>query len=69
MINPNVGGIDRGMRILTGAVLLLLVVLLEGSLRWWGLVGVIPLFTGLARYCPLYSLLGVTSCPTSRRQG
>jgi hypothetical protein len=40
-----------------------LVVLLEGSIRWIGLVGIVPLVTGLVGYCPLYSVLGVDTCP------
>ena len=59
----NVGGVDKGIRIALGIVLLSLVVLLEGSIRWIGLVGIVPLVTGLVGYCPLYSVLGVDTCP------
>ncbi|MBI3030357.1 MAG: DUF2892 domain-containing protein [Candidatus Rokubacteria bacterium] len=44
----NVGGVDRVLRILVGIVLLALVVV--GPKTWWGLVGIIPLLTGLVRY-------------------
>jgi hypothetical protein len=63
IMKANVGGIDRSIRIVAGLVLLALVFVLEGSARWWGLVGVVPLVTGLAGYCPLYALLGISSCP------
>ncbi|KRT72255.1 MAG: hypothetical protein XU13_C0027G0017 [Candidatus Rokubacteria bacterium CSP1-6] len=44
----NVGGVDRIARIIVGIVLLVLVVV--GPKTWWGLVGIIPLLTGLVRY-------------------
>lgn len=60
-MKANVGGIDRVMRIVLGLVLLSLVVVGPKSL--WGLVGLVPLATGLMRFCPLYPLLGINSCP------
>ncbi|HUH60817.1 MAG TPA: DUF2892 domain-containing protein [Candidimonas sp.] len=59
----NAGGIDRALRVVVGLALLSLVFLLEGDNRWWGLVGLMPLLTGLAGNCPAYSLLGVSTCP------
>ena len=59
----NVGGIDKVARIIVGVALLSLIFVLEGNLRWFGLVGIVPLATGLIGYCPLYSLLGLTTCP------
>ncbi len=58
----NVGSIDRVLRVVVGLLLLSLVFLLEGPTRWWGLVGLVPLATGLMSYCPVYSLLGVRTC-------
>ncbi len=60
-MKANVGGIDRVMRIVLGLVLLSLVVVGPKSL--WGLVGLVPLATGLMRFCPFYPLLGINSCP------
>lgn len=62
-MKANVGGIDRVMRIVLGLVLLSLVVVGPKSL--WGLVGLVPLATGLMRFCPFYPLLGINSCPRS----
>lgn len=64
-MSKNVGSIDRTLRVLLGVVLLSLVVLLDTPARWWGLVGLVPLLTGLFSFCPLYSLLGISSCPVS----
>ena len=58
----NVGGIDKPLRIVLGVVLLSLIVLLEGPARWWGLVGLVPLGTALMSYCPLYSIMGISTC-------
>lgn len=60
----NVGGIDRILRIIVGLVLIGLAA--AGTVGWWGWVGVIPLVTGLFRFCPLYALLGMNTCPVKR---
>lgn len=65
----NVGGLDRGLRILVGIGLLSLVFALEGGLRWIGLVGLVPIVTGLFGYCPLYAVLGLATCPIGKRGG
>ena len=51
-MTKNVGPTDRFIRIVTGLVVLL-IGLLFGS--WWGLLGLIPLVTGMVRWCPLYA--------------
>lgn len=66
-MKANVGGIDKAVRIVAGLVLLSFVFLLEGSARWWGLVGFVPLATGLFGYCPAYSLFGLNTCPMKRK--
>lgn len=60
-MKANVGTIDRIVRIVVGLAILSLVFV--GPKTLWGLVGLVPLFTGLARNCPLYSLLGISTCP------
>lgn len=57
----NEGTLDRALRIIAGLVLLSLVFV--GPQTLWGLVGVIPLLTGVLGYCPAYSLLGINTCP------
>ena len=58
----NVGSIDRIVGIVVGLALLSLVYFLEGNMRWWGLVGLVPLVTGLVSSCPLYAVLGMSTC-------
>ena len=60
-MKANVGGIDRILRIVAGIVLLALT--LMGTIGAWGWIGIVPLATGLFRTCPLYSILGFSSCP------
>ena len=62
-MKANVGGVDKILRIVAGLVLLSLILILEGNARWWGLVGIVPLVTGLFNFCPLYTLLGINTCP------
>lgn len=61
MFKTNVGGIDRVLRIILGVVLIALAV--TGKLVPWGWIGVVPLLTGLFGTCPLYSLIGLSTCP------
>ncbi|MCC0022135.1 MAG: DUF2892 domain-containing protein [Nitratireductor sp.] len=67
MFKNNVGGIDRALRIIVGLVLLGLFFVYPGApWRYWTLIGIIPLFTGLFGTCPLYSILGMNTCPAKR---
>ncbi len=63
-MRKNVGGIDKGLR--TAAGLALLALGAFGPLGWWGLIGIVPLVTGLMGTCPAYSLLGMNTCALSR---
>lgn len=60
MFKSNVGGIDKVLRIVLGAVLIALVFV--GPKTAWGWIGVVPLVTGLFGTCPLYTLLGIRTC-------
>jgi Protein of unknown function (DUF2892) len=62
-MKSNLGSIDRAIRIVAGLALLALVFALDGAARWFGLIGIVPLVTGLAGSCPLYTLFGLTTCP------
>jgi hypothetical protein len=61
----NVGGIDRVLRILIGAVVLGAGVYLNS---WWGAIGAIPLFTGLVGWCPAYMPLNISSCKINEEE-
>ncbi len=63
-MKANVGGVDKILRIVGGLALLSLILILEGNARWWGLVGLVPLLTGLVNFCPLYTFLGINTGPT-----
>ncbi len=62
----NIGSIDRALRVIIGLGLLSLLVLLPGDLRWLGLIGLVPLATAAMGNCPLYSLIGISTCPRGR---
>ncbi len=57
----NVGNIDKLMRIILGVVLISLVFV--GPKTLWGVVGLVPLLTGMFGFCPLYKIFGLSSCP------
>jgi hypothetical protein len=60
----NEGNLDRALRVIAGAGILSLAFI--GPQTVWGYVGLVPLITGLVGYCPLYSLLGLSTCPVKR---
>ncbi len=63
-MKTNVGGIDKIARIAVG--LLLSVLTLMVTIGVWGWIGVAPLATGLFNFCPVYSLMGISTCKTKR---
>lgn len=64
-MQKNVGPADRVVRIVIGLALLSLLFLRQDSSRWFGLIGLVPLFTAAMSWCPLYTLLGIKTCPTA----
>lgn len=60
----NEGNWDRAVRMVVGVGLLSLTVL--GPQTPWGLIGIVPLLTGVLGVCPLYSLFGMSTCPIKR---
>jgi hypothetical protein len=64
-MTPNVGTIDRVLRITAGVALIGLAA--TGTIGLWGYIGIVPLATGLFRFCPVYPLLGLNTCPLEKR--
>lgn len=62
-IKVNVGTPDQIARIVVGAGLIALAV--TGTIGPWGWIGVVPVLTGAFRFCPAYTLLGISTCKTS----
>lgn len=66
-MTKNVGSIDRILRIVVGLALLAGFFLNSGgSYSWLYLIGIVPLATGLMSTCPLYSIFGISTCPTKK---
>ena len=61
-MDANVGGIDRSLRVIVGLAILALWFVAEGPARWWALIGLVPLVTGLVGWCPAYQVLGIRTC-------
>jgi len=66
-MKPNVGALDRIIRVVIGLGLLSLLFVLEGNARWWGLIGVVPLLTAAVGWCPAYVPFGLSSCATKAK--
>ncbi|MGI9152362.1 MAG: YgaP family membrane protein [Rubrivivax sp.] len=63
-MKTNVGGIDRILRAVIGLALIALT--LTGTIGVWGWIGVVPLLTAALGFCPLYTVLGFSSCPMKK---
>jgi hypothetical protein len=61
----NVGITEQIVRIAIGVVIVFLGLYFKS---WWGLIGIIPIITGLIRYCPISDILGISTCDTKEKQ-
>jgi len=59
-MKKNIHNIERIVRIIIGLVILFLVFIGPKSL--WGLIGIMPIFTGVTGWCPPYQVLGISTC-------
>ncbi len=69
-MTANVGMIDRAIRIVVGVLLIAFALRLgfpETGWNWIGWIGVIPIVTAIFGYCPAYSLIGLSTCPLTRK--
>jgi hypothetical protein len=64
LMKSNVGGIDRILRVVLGLVLIGLT--LSGAIGVWGWIGIVPLATAAMGFCPLYTVLGFSTCPMKK---
>lgn len=63
----NIGLVDRVLRVIIGVALLWYALFAAPSgYNWIGWIGVIPLATAAVGWCPLYSVLGVSTCPAKK---
>jgi hypothetical protein len=63
-MDENMGYVDRTLRRLVGVALLGLT--FAGQIGLWGLIGLLPLATSRFTHCPLYRMLGINTCSSSR---
>lgn len=67
-MQKNVGKTERVFRIVIGLILLPLVFVIEGNLRWLGLIGLVPITTAIMGWCPAWFLLGIRTGETKQQQ-
>jgi len=56
----NIGSVDRWVRVIVGLALIALAA--TGTTGAWAYLGIVPLATGLMRFCPVYGLFGMNTC-------
>ncbi|WP_291632912.1 DUF2892 domain-containing protein [Clostridium sp.] len=61
----NVGRTEQIIRIVIG-ILIVFIGLYYRS--WWGIIGLVPIITGSIRYCPIYDILGISTCDVKKKQ-
>ncbi len=68
MLKTNIGNIDRVLRLVIGVALLVWFFADHGTGFWHyaKLIGIVPIVTALARSCPFYSILGLSTCPMEK---
>lgn len=60
-MKKNVGSVDKVVRLIAGLVIIAFGILYQS---WWGLIGIILLFTSTTGWCPAYLPFGVSTCKT-----
>ncbi len=69
-MTKNVGGVERGIRLVIGIALLALAFLhvVTGTMAILAyIVGAVALITGLIRYCPAWTIFGINTCQTAHK--
>jgi hypothetical protein len=59
IMKKNIGDIERLIRLVAGLAIVLL--FFVGPKTPWALLGIVPVVTGLAGWCPPYTLLGINT--------
>jgi hypothetical protein len=54
------------MRVFAGSLLILLALL--NVIGPWGWIGLVPIATGVLRFCPAYTVLGLRTCPVEQKE-
>lgn len=68
MFATNEGTVDRALRVAVGVALIVWFFLDQGQVFWHyaKLIGAVPILTGLIGWCPLYAVLGISTCPIKK---
>jgi len=62
----NIGRAEQIVRIVIGFAVVLLGLYYK---NWWGIIGIVPIITGLIRYCPISDVLGISTCDVKNKSG
>ena len=65
-MDKNVGSVDRVLRVVVGLALIAMVFV--GPQTPWGWIGIVPLVTAGLSWCPLYTVLGISTCAVQPRK-
>ncbi len=57
----NMGSADKIIRLILGVVIIVIGIYFQS---WWGVIGILPIFTALVGWCPAYMPFGISTCKT-----
>ena len=57
-MKANIGSIDKVVRLILGAVIIILGFYFN---TWWGIIGLVPIITVAINFCPIYGILGIST--------
>lgn len=63
MLTRNEHSIERVVRVALGAGLIGAAAM--GAVGAWGYIGIVPVLTGVLGTCPIYTVLGISTCPVT----
>jgi hypothetical protein len=63
-MKKNVGSSDQLFRYILGGAIIAAGLYFQ---TWWGLVGIVPIVTGLMGVCPAYNIIGVNTCKVPKK--
>ncbi len=64
-MKANIGSVDRIVRLIVGVAILTVGWFYHS---WWGLIGLLPIFTAWLRFCPAYVPFGISTCPPDTKE-
>lgn len=64
-MKANIGSTDKVVRLILGAIIIILGFYFN---TWWGIIGLVPIITVAINFCPIYGILGISTRPKAKTE-